>query len=87
MEVTRGICRALPLEIREGGGLRTTSTQVRADRISACSDAIATEQRSQPVALSFCRTTPAASRGRVAWLAILPDLGPQSWAMLAVEPV
>lgn len=47
-------------------GFRTARTQVWADRLAACSGA--TEQRSQPVALPFCRTTPAASRaGLLGW--------------------
>lgn len=84
MKVTRGTCGALPLGIREGGGLRTASTQVWADRFAACSGA------SEP-SLWLCPSAQPRQRSRVASLLdwqFCQIWVLSRWALLAgVEPV
>lgn len=62
-------------------GLTKTSIHFLVNQIPACSGA---EQRSQPVALPMYRAQPTAQTGQRAWLADLPNMGPQSTALLTL---
>ena len=53
--------------------LTAVSAQILTDHIPA----VASEQRSQPMALLICRAELEASFGQEVWLAVLPDMGAQ----------